>query len=294
MSERRSSKRPRMLRERERARLLERGSEDHYADPLLYDLEYGEQRDDIDWYCELANQRSAGKDILELGAGTGRISIPIAAAGHSLIALDRMAPMLEHLETKLARLEQAGEGIRGRIEALHADMVEIPLDDASFGLVLAPFNCLMHLYRWSELLACFREVHRVLEPGGTFALDVLLPDLEWLLWDPDQRHAITPFTHPRTGEELIYSTNHSYDPDTQVCHIRIYYDENYKGGLRPRAKPLQVVHLAHRQIFPDELRALLAVAGFELESHTGDFLGLSLNRDVEVQVVVARKPRTSP
>ncbi len=275
-------------RERELADLLSRGTAEHYVDPILYDSEYVEQADDVDWYSALADERATGGTVLELGIGTGRIAIPIAQAGHHVIGIDRMQPMLDHLHAKLTALEQAGEPVRGRIETMLGEMTDIPLPDASVELVIAPFNCLMHLYTWQDLLACFRAVFRVLRPGGTFGFDVLLPDIEWLLLDPEERHAVTRFKHPRTGEPMIYSTNHTYDPDTQVCHIRLYYDEGTR--LRPRAKPREVVQLAHRQIFPEEVRALLSWAGFELESQSGDFLDLGLTGDVEVQVVVCRKP----
>lgn len=285
----RSKAQGRRARERELAELLDRGTNDHYLDPMLYDLEYADQDDDVDWYGALADERGVGKTILELGAGSGRIAIPIAMAGHRLIALDRMPAMLDHLFAKLDALADAGEPVAGRIERLIAELTAIPLPDASVGLVIAPFNVLMHLYGWKDLLACFREVHRVLEPGGSFAFDVLLPDFDWLRWDPNQRHAVTHFEHPRTGQKLIYSTNHEYDPETQICHIRIYYDDA-KTGLRARSKPLKTVHLAHRQIFPEELRMLAGLVGLDIESHTGDFLDLSLNQDVEVQVVLCRKP----
>lgn len=286
---RRQRKRP-AERERELAELLARGTSDHYVDPLLYDAEYADQADDIDWYTALADERASGGKLLELGIGSGRIAIPIAQGGHHVIGLDRMPEMLEHLHAKLRALARAGEAPPGTIETKLGDMTDIPLPDASVRLVIAPFNCLMHLYTWQDLLACFRAVHRVLEPGGSFAFDVLLPDLEWLLLDPEQRHAVTRFTHPRTGEKMVYSTNHTYDPDTQVCHIKLYYDQASKFRVRGSGEASQVVHLAHRQIFPEEVRALLGWAGFEIESQTGDFLDLGLTRDVEVQVVLARKP----
>lgn len=285
---RRQRKRP-LERERELAELLARGTTDHYVDPLLYDSEYADQADDIDWYGALADERRGAGPLLELGVGSGRIAIPLAQAGHHVVGLDRMPEMIEHLHAKLRALERAGEAPPGRIDTVLGDMTEIPLPDSSFELVIAPFNCLMHLYRWQDLLACFQAVHRVLRAGGTFAFDVLLPDLEWLLLDPEQRHAVTRFTHPRTGERMVYSTNHAYDPDTQVCHIRLYYDLASKFRVRG-TESSTVVHLAHRQIFPEEVRMLLAMAGFELESQTGDFLDLGLTRDVEVQVIVARKP----
>ncbi len=285
----RAKPRNRRARERELAELLDRGTNDHYLDPVLYDFEYTDQQDDVEWYCGLADERATGKTVLELGAGSGRISIPIAMAGHRLIALDRMPPMLDHLFAKLDALSKAGEPVGGEIVRLVADMTKIPVPDASVGLVIAPFNVLMHLYSWRQLFDCFCEVHRVLEPGGSFGFDVLLPDFDWLRWDPNERHAVTHFEHPRTGEKLIYSTNHEYDPDAQICHIRIYYDDA-KSGLELRGKPKQVVHLAHRQIFPEEIRMLAGLAGLEIESHTGDFLDLTLNHDVEVQVVLCRKP----
>ena len=96
------------------------------------------------------------------------------------------------------------------------------------------------------------------------------------------------FVHPTTGAKMTYSTNHTYDPETQVCHIRLYYDMGSRP--RPRHEPHRLVHLAHRQIFPEEVRVLTAWAGFELEAHGGDFLGLSLTQEVESQVVVCRKP----
>jgi ubiquinone/menaquinone biosynthesis C-methylase UbiE len=275
----------RKRRQTQQHQLLERGTSDHYIDTALYDFEYKEQEQDIDWYRGIADERAQRRDILELGAGTGRITIPLAKAGHEVWALDRMRSMLDSLEAKYEALE----GPVGDVTTLEGDMREIPLEDASVGMVLAPFNCLMHLYTWQDLLACFREVHRVLQPGGTFAFDVLLPDLDWLQWDPNKRHAVTRFVHPATGSRMIYSTNHEYDHETQVCHIRVYYDDALRGRFRPRGKPKKLVHLAHRQIFPEEARALLAWAGFELEAHTGDFLGLSLNQDVESQVFVCTK-----
>lgn len=270
----------------EREALLTAGTRDHYEDTALYDFEYSDRTDDIRHYRELAAGIGAHTRVLELGAGTGRISIPLARDGHSVIALDAMPPMLESLERTAARV-----GLTDRIRPLHADMREVPLGDDEVDLVIAPFNALMHLYRWQDLLACFREAQRVLRTGGMFAFDVQIPDLEWLEWDPEVRHAVTRFVHPVTREPLIYSTNHNYDPETQICHIRIYYDDVPPAGRRfvAPAQPRKLVHLAHRQIFPEELRMLVATAGLELESLTGDFDGRALRDGEDSQVAICRK-----
>ena len=275
--------------------LLRRGTVDHYEDAELYDFEYRDHRHDIAWYRNHARRLAAsrvppvpGLDILELGAGTGRVSIPLAQDGHRVTAIDRMPSMLGLLSRKLSDLSAAS-----RIEPVLGDICAMPLADERFDLVIAPFNVLMHLYRWQDLLACFREVRRVLKPGGTFALDVLLPDLAWLTWDPNERHSVTYFTHPVTGASMVYSTNHSYDPDTQICHVRIYYDDAPRRprAFKPPPEPRRVVHLAHRQIFPEELRLLLATAGLELDSLTANFRSGTLVTGADAQSAIARRPQ---
>ena len=266
--------------------LLRRGTEDHYRDAALYDFEYQDRVADVSWYRALAHGLGPARRILELGAGTGRITLPLLADGHRVTALDRMEPMLERLRAKVPSAD------RDRLRIVRGDMTAPPLPEGAFELVIAPFNALQHLYRHDDLLACFEAARRHLVPGGTFAFDVLLPDLEWLTWDPDERHSVTYFKHPTTGASMVYSTNHSYDHHTQICFVRIYYDD---APARPRAfkpppEPRRLVHLAHRQIFPEELRLLVRAAGLELVELSGDFRGLRLRTGVQSQVVRARRP----
>ena len=83
--------------------LVDAGSREHYADAALYDYEYRRRRADVTFYRELATARRADR-ILELGAGSGRVTIPLARDGHHVTALDQSRAMLAKL--------------RGRIEAL--------------------------------------------------------------------------------------------------------------------------------------------------------------------------------
>jgi ubiquinone/menaquinone biosynthesis C-methylase UbiE len=274
--------------DRAHEQLLVQGTEEHYEDSALYDHEYADRRDDVCWYRTFAaGHLGPGDRIVELGAGTGRITVPLAEDGYCVTAIERKPDMLEGLRRRIA-----DPSWTGRIEPVLADMRELPLPDRSVRMVIAPFNALMHLYTWHDLLRCFEEAHRVLVPSGLFAFDVQLPDLDWLTWDSEARHAVTRFTHPTTGEKLVYSTNHRYDPGTQVCHIRIFYDVAPPRGRKfvPARIPKKLVHLAHRQIFPEEVRMLAAAAGFDLMSHTGDFRELPLREGCESQVGVCVKP----
>lgn len=280
---------PTKSRHRERgplAKLLARGTDEHYQDAVLYDFEYEEQQEDVRWYRATVREHLPRGQVLELGAGTGRITLPLLEDGHRVVALDRKKEMLARLRDKL------DDTRADRVQIETGDICALPFDDASMHMVIAPFNVLMHLYTWDRLLACFQEVSRVLRPGGRFCFDVLLPDLEWLLLDPDRYHCRTRFIHPVTGAPMIYSTNHTYDHASQVAHIRIHYHAAAGRSARipAGARPVSTVQLAHRQIWPEEIRCLLHMAGLTLRSLDGDFDGLALTVEAESQVVIAQKP----
>src|SRR6185369_12887416 len=66
--------------------LVELGSREHYLDAALYDYEYRRRRADVVFYRELARRRLGQRGrILELGAGSGRVTIPLARAGHEVV-----------------------------------------------------------------------------------------------------------------------------------------------------------------------------------------------------------------
>ncbi len=111
-------------------------------------------------------------------------------------------------------------------------------------------------------------------------LDVMNPDLGWLARDPERRWSRTKFRHPTTGAPVVYTTNHLYDRVSQVNHIRIYY--------QPERGPEEVVRVAHRMFFPEELLTYAELAGLRLERRYGDFPGGPLDDASEQQVLVLR------
>ncbi|MEZ4361871.1 MAG: class I SAM-dependent methyltransferase [Kofleriaceae bacterium] len=258
--------------------LVDAGSREHYLDADLYDYEYRRRRSDLAFYRALAMRVAPGRPILDLGAGTGRLTLPLARDGHRVVALDQAPAMLARLR---ARLALAPPAVTARVEARAGDLRAFRLG-RRFGLVVAAFNVVEHLYTRQDMAAFLARVSAHLEPGGTLAFDVQMPDLQWLARDPRRRWSRTKFTHPTSGERLVYSTNHDYDPVTQIALIRIYY-EPVAGG------PTRIVKLSQRKFFPAELEALLAAGGFRLEERYGDFDGAPLDDRAQSQVVVCRR-----
>lgn len=268
---------------------LRRGTAEHYDDPRLYDHEYKRRRADVRFYKDYCREyyrehfedhaRNATGPILELGCGTGRVTTPLRKQGHAVVGLDLSQAMLGRCAE---RFGWAGRRLRGPGLLVRGDMRHLPLR-GPFGLVLCPFNAFMHLYRQQDITACLSEVHRVLDPNqGRFVFDVQNPDLRWLLRDPRKRWARTRFKHPVTVRTMVYSTNHTYDAKRQIAHVKLYYD----CPDDPSAS--RTVSLAHRQFFPQELRLLLNVHGFTLESEFGDFDGRPFEADSETQLLVCR------
>jgi SAM-dependent methyltransferase len=298
--------RPRPLSDQLVEDLVDAGSREHYADAALYDYEYRRRRADVSFYRELARRRGADR-ILELGAGTGRVTIPLARDGRAVTALDQSPAMLARLAQRVSRLPRSAAA---RITPVTGDLRSFTVG-GRFPLAIAAFNVLEHLYTRGEVTACLQRIAAHLAPGGAFAFDVQLPDLAWLLRDPSKRWARTRFTDPTTGRAMFYSTNHDYDPISQIALIRLYYDladepggaATPPGGRSRRARPThsvgaRVVKLSQRKFFPAELEALVAHAGFRVVERYGDFsfrpLDATADSQVLVCVPVAKRPRKRP
>jgi SAM-dependent methyltransferase len=256
--------------------LVDAGSREHYEDAALYDYEYRRRRADVTFYRELARRRGARR-ILELGAGSGRVTIPLARDGHEVVAVDRSRAMLERLRARVAALP---DPVARRITIVEGDLRDFEAG-ARFPLAIAAFNVLEHLYTRGEVAACLGRVARHLARGGAFAFDVQMPDLAWLLRDPTKRWARTRFTDPLTRRLMFYSTNHDYDPVGQIALIRLYYEPADGRG------PTRIVKLSQRKFFPAELEALVAHAGLRVVERYGDFAGRPLDGAAESQVIVA-------
>lgn len=262
--------------------LVDAGSREHYADAALYDYEYRRRRADVTFYRELAKKR--GGPILELGCGSGRVTLPLARDGHQVAGIDQSPGMLAKLRVRVA---DAPSAVAARISVHAGDLCTFGIA-GKYPLAIAAFNVLEHLYTRGELHACLERVAAHLAPGGAFAFDVQMPDLAWLIRDPAKRWAKTRFTDPTTKRAMFYSTNHDYDPVGQIANIRIYYDPVDGKG------PSRIVKLSQRKYFPAELEALVAHAGFRVVERYGDFGWKPLDAAAESQVLICERAGISP
>ncbi len=134
----------------------------------LYDPWSASVVEDVAFYLDRA--RRSGGPVVELGVGTGRIAIPIAADEIPVIGVDSSEGMLE---VARERAETAGVTLDLRLGDLRDPPVEGPVP-----LVLAPFRSLLHMETEADRHAAVGAAHRLLEPTGRFVFDVFSPGPE--------------------------------------------------------------------------------------------------------------------
>lgn len=255
---------------------IERGSRALYEWPRYYDHAFRRHTQDLAFYTELA--REARGPVLELGAGTGRVTLALARAGVSVVGLDQSPKMLEQARARIAREPAA---VRERIALRRGDLRSARLRKR-FALVLAPFNLFMHLYSRHDLERGLATVRAHLAPRGRFAMDVLVPDLGALRRDPARVYRCRPVFDPTDGKRHAYGETYAYDPVRQVQTVRMMFQRLDRPAIE-RTTPLSL-----RCYFPEELSSLLHYNGFSVTARYGDFQRGPLTDRSESQILVAR------
>jgi SAM-dependent methyltransferase len=240
-----------------------------YELPEIYDaLFHGDAG--LSHYLELARQHPG--DVLELACGTGRLTVPLAESGVSVVGLDRSSTMLE---TAGARAKANG----AEVEFVQGDMRTFDLG-RTFSLIFVTSNSLLHLTSTADLLATFESVRRHLMPDGIFAFDVFNPDLRILARPRGERFPVASVVTEAHGTVVVEET-HDYNTATQVNHGAWFISTAEK-------RDAWVVPMVLRSIFPEELTLLVSAAGFELIERFGGFSGEPFSAESPRQLCVCR------
>jgi SAM-dependent methyltransferase len=250
--------------------------------PDLYDLNTpGTFMGDIDWYRSKVRER--GGPVLELGAGTGRITLPIAQDGSQIYALEPDEGMRGALESKLAHLPN---DVRTRVTIVAGDMRTFELSER-FALIIAPFRVFCYNLTEEDQLACLQRVRQHLLPGGHFAFNLFHPSLYYMA-----RHAgalegvwrcVSTFSRD-DGSCVVRSEANRYDTVRQIVHSHHRYEQFRPDGTLERTF-LQRLQLAY--LYWPQIRHLLERAGFASIDLAGGFDGRPFERDTDELVIEA-------
>ncbi len=205
-----------------------------------------------------------GGRVLELGIGTGRIALPLAAQGLEVHGIDASTEMVEQLRQK-----PGGAGI----EVTMGDFADVGVD-GSFNLVFVAFNTFFALLTQDDQVRCFRNVAEHLVDGGVFVIEAFVPDPT--RWERGQRVGASRVDD--RGAMLELST---HDAARQITSSQqVFFDEDGVHLL-----PVQV-----RYAWPAELDLMAQLAGLRLVSRSADWRGGAFNSNSTHHVSVYAHP----
>jgi SAM-dependent methyltransferase len=209
---------------------------------------------DVAFYRALAGDVDG--PVLELGCGTGRVLLPIAADGIPCVGLDASQAMIDALAAKRPPRT---------LRVTRAPMQHFDLGEDRFELIFSAFRAFQHLYTAEDQLACLSCVRRHLAPEGLLAFDVFNPRLARIaqLEEPE----FEELRFPLEGDEVVRYTTVSRDLGRQVQRVRMRYERRRGGEVVGN----DVVEFEMRWFYRFEVEHLLARAGCELVELYGDF-----------------------
>jgi SAM-dependent methyltransferase len=241
---------------------------DEYLYPDLYDLENPKFEPEGPFYLEMA--LAARGPILELGCGTGRVTIPLAQHGLDITGLDVAPTMLA-----LARAKSAGLPI----EWVQADVRSFRLR-RRFSLIFESGGVFMHMLTRTDQQAFLARVREHLAPGGRFIVAVLFPHPHRLQSSVEEKEWFT--YADREGRTVRVSGTDAYDALRQVkTETAIRRVLGQDGVEMVRIAPLSL-----RYTFPQEMEGLLMDAGFAVVQRYGGPDRRALANDSEYMVFV--------
>ena len=247
---------------------------DEYAP--FYDWENAQTvgRRDIPFWVDLAVR--VGGPVLELGCGTGRVSLPVARRAERFVGIDRSPTMLARLRRRFrrARLGARAALVRGDIRAL-------PFRKRfRFRAVMAPYGMLQSLLRDRDLIATLRSVAQVTARGGVFAVD-LVPDLP--RWREYHRKVSLRGPGPGGGQLTLIETVRQ-DRGRRLTIFDQEFVERRDGRRDTRS-----FSLAFRTLSVAQTSRRLEQAGFAVDAVLGDYRDREWSPDADVWVILARR-----
>jgi hypothetical protein len=193
----------------------------------------------VDVLAELAGDGRA----LEFAIGTGRIALPLAARGVEVHGLELSAAMVEQLRAK-----PGGDQIPLTIGDMSTAQA-----DGSFRVAYLVFNTIGNLTTQDAQIACFANAAAHLEPGGTFVIEVGVPELQRLPFGETVRPFANTPTHLGFDE---------YDVADQG--LISHHFELVDGGWERNSLPF-------RYVWPAELDLMARLADMTLQSRWNDW-----------------------
>ncbi len=225
---------------------------EEYGDPLNYDCEYGSFEPDGLFYLSLANQING--PILDLGCGTGRLTIPFAKKGLSIVGFDNSPIMLKRAKEKSPDVN---------VEWIQGDFLSFRIAN-KFNFIFIAGNAFQAVLTNDDQNIFLSNVKDHLASTGLFVFCTRNPNLTELARENQEEYWHT--YRDEIGREVKAFGYHSYDRLTQIA---TYITHRYQELLIKKS----TTKISLRYTFPQEMEALLKHNGFKVIHKYGGYCG---------------------
>lgn len=245
----------------------------------LYDGYPGNYLEDILFFVE--EGKRAGSPVLEVGVGTGRLALCLAAVGLDVVGIDSSMAMLR----TLARKREAVGKTVGRVRVLAADMRAFALRKR-FQLAIVAFRTFLYLLTRADQRRALRAIRRHLLPRGRLAMSFFVPPPQFLAAGGTEEREMARFPAPEGRGEIVAYDWTEIVPQRRrvVSHITYEWRDGKKGPGRRLQRDL-----AARYVFPDEVPPLLEGCGYRVLEAYGTFARGALAPDSGEQIWIAER-----
>ncbi len=237
-----------------------------------FDLICDKQKEDVHFWLEMAE--IYGGPILELGAGTGRITHHLLEKGFQVTALDKAPKFLKVLRSRY--------GHYPNLDIVQDDMQKFTRENA-YKFCFIPYSSFQYLLTLEDQIQTLRNIHKSLQTGGILGID-LCPDTTFGLID-QPKIKLYQAINPATQKEVSMFTSH---------HINIisntkYWHDTYVS-INKKGKKEQFNHeVTFKGISFDHMRLLLTHCGFTLINVYGSFAKDELDDESYNMLFIAKK-----
>ncbi len=205
----------------------------------------GYKRGDEDAAVAFLAQLAGDGPALELGIGTGRIALPLAATGVRVDGIDLSPHCIEVL-----RRQPGGDAINVTL----GDFADMPVE-GMYRLIYVPFNSFFNLLSQDDELRCFENVARHLTEDGSFVIEGGLTHA-WLATLTDNQYVRSE----QIGVDAVWIDTLRLDPTTQILEESHVWITEKGVRLHP---------VMQRYAWPSELDLMARVAGLRLKERWG-------------------------
>ena len=234
--------------------MIDHDNLEEFRDPQAFDLEDNNYKGD--WALTDLWARTLGGPLLDLGCGTGRVALHIAAQGYQVTGVDIVPEMIARARQKATK------------EAVSIDWVVADARNFHLSKHFPFIYMLEHVFQFlltrEDQEAMLARVREHMHPESCFLFDTRNPTPRNLLQvrHPEPQKYALP-----DGGQLVVTEQQHYDPMTQIQHYT-----TRRTFLHPEGQPVEKTHrTALRYVFPQEIEALLFYNGFQVRTCYGNW-----------------------